>query len=403
MAQIAIIGAGPAGLMAAETLSKAAEQVTVYEAMPSHGRKFLMAGKSGLNITHSESDTVFFSRYRDSDPRLQTALEAFGPQQVRDWMAGLGIAEHIGTSGRVFPRMMKASPLLRAWLQRLQAQGVVFKTRWRWHGWDEQNRLTFSTPDGQGNIRAEATVLALGGGSWRRLGSDGAWRDILGAIGAQTRSCTPSNCGFDVPWSAHMRENWAGRPVKAIMLHAGGQRVRGECVITRRGIEGGAVYALCAPLRTEILEQGHAHLSLDLVPDIRLSELRARLSRPQGRQTLTNFLRKSIRLSGVKTALVHECLPRSVLTGEADALALALKSVPLKLTAMAPLDEAISTAGGVCWQALDTHFALKQRPDVFCAGEMLDWDAPTGGYLITACLATGHAAAKGALRYLETL
>lgn len=401
MTQIAIIGSGPAGLMVAEVLADAGLGVTVYDAMPSFGRKFLMAGKSGLNITHSEADAVFATRFPDADPRLLAALEAFGPLQVRDWMAGLGIVEHVGSSGRVFPSMMKASPLLRAWLKRLQASGVAFKTRWRWLGWDDNRALIFTTPDGRQSVSPEATVLALGGGSWRRLGSDGAWRDTLSAIGVETVPFAPSNGGFVVPWSTHMRENWAGTPVKAVMLSVGGQRVRGEFVVAERGVEGGAIYTLSAHIRETLAEFGTARLKLDLVPDIRLSELNARLNRPQGRQTLSNFLRKSIRLSGVKTALVYECLPRSVLTGEAEALALALKAVPLNLTGAFPLDEAISTAGGVCWSALNAEFGLKPRPDVFCAGEMLDWDAPTGGYLITACLATGRAAAKGVLARLQ--
>ncbi len=398
--RIAIIGAGPAGLMAAEALGTQGYAVDIYDAMPSFGRKFLMAGKSGLNITHAEDADTFQARYICADARLRQMVQAFGAIDIVEWMEGLGIEAHTGPTGRIFPVMMKASPLLRSWLSRLSGQGTSIHTRHRWRGWSETGALRFETPEGLKDVKAEATVLALGGASWKRLGSDGVWADMLAREGVQVAPFQPSNCGFLVDWSAHLKERFAGMPVKSVELSVGDQTSRAEFVITERGVESGGVYMLSAPLREALRPSGEALLMVDLLPDIAVSDLRVRLGRSRGKQSLSNHLRKTARLSGVKLALLYEVAGPEVLLDSARLAAL-IKALPLRVTGTAPMDEGISTAGGVAWSGLTNDLMLKDRPSVFCAGEMLDWDAPTGGYLITACLATGHAAGIGAANWLS--
>lgn len=385
--------------MAAEVLSEAGIGVDIYEAMPSAGRKFLMAGKSGLNISHTGSERDFTARYRDPDARLRDPVAGFRPAEVIHWMEDLGMPAHVGPTGRIFPESMKASPLLRAWLRRLSEKGVQLHLKHRWTGWGPDGGLRFSTPGGEVSVRPAATVFALGGGSWRRLGSDGAWADVFAAAGIAVAPFRPSNCGFTVDWSERMLDQFAGVPVKGVRLSAGGQETREEFAITARGVESGGVYTLSAPLRDEIEAAGSATLWLDLLPDMDVGEITRRLAAAPARQSLSNRLRKALNLSGVKTALLHECADRDAMA-DPDKLAAAIKALPLALTGTAPLDEAISTAGGVAWEALDARLMLKAKPGSFCAGEMVDWDAPTGGYLITACLATGKAAGCGVLEWL---
>ena len=388
MKRVAIIGAGPAGLMAAEAALARGARVTMYDAMPSPARKFLMAGKSGLNITHSEDDAIFRSRYTAPDGRLAAMVEAFGPAEISAWMKGLGIETYVGSSGRVFPVGMKASPLLRAWLARLSAGGAVLHTRHRWTGWDRQGRLRFLAPEGEVTAEADVTILALGGASWSRLGSDGAWADILAARGVEIEPFAPSNCGFTVDWSARLLAAQEGAPVKGVELSAGGKTQRGDFVIARAGIESGAVYPLSAALRDDLAREGVATLQVDLLPDTEEAALAARLSGANAKDSASNRLRKAARLDGVKIALVNE-VTRGAPPKEAGALAGLLKALPLTLTGTAPLDAAISTAGGVSWSALDERLMLKAVPGTYCVGEMVAWDAPTGGYLLTACLAMG--------------
>jgi len=385
--------------MAAEALTSRGVDVDIYDAMPSFGRKFLMAGKSGLNISHAEDRDVFLSRYR-GDARLKDMVRAFGPAEIVDWMEGLGIAAHTGPTGRVFPEMMKASPLLRAWLVRLQEAGAVLHARHRWQGWDEGGALVFGTPDGEVTARPDATILALGGASWKRLGSDGAWATLLAAKGIGVASFGPSNCGFLVDWSDHMREKFSGTPVKAVRLSADGMETRSECVITQRGVESGGIYTLSAALVDALSRDGVATLFADLLPDMAVPAVVAKLERPRGKQSMSNHLRKSLGISGVKLALLHEAA-RGVLPDHKVTLARLIKAVPIKITGTAPLDEAISTTGGVAWDVLDNALMLRELSGVFCAGEMIDWDAPTGGYLITACMATGKAAGNGAANWLQ--
>ncbi|WP_223825030.1 TIGR03862 family flavoprotein [Pseudomonas profundi] len=401
---VAVIGGGPAGLMAAETLALAGVPVTVYDAMPSVGRKFLLAGVGGMNITHSEPKAAFIERYREASPWVAEWLASFDADGLRDWIHGLHIDTFVGSSGRVFPVEMKAAPLLRAWLRRLRDSGVTIQTRHRWVGWDEHDQLLFATPEGSASVPASAVVLALGGGSWARLGSDGAWTDLLEARDVTIRALVPANCGFTADWSTHLKERFAGAPLKQVIARVslpneGMLERRGECVITQDGLEGSLIYALSAELR-EQLSTGEAWLTLDLAPDRNLTELTAALQQPRKGQTLSSLLRKRAGLDPVKIALLHECLSREAIAEPAK-LANGIKNLPVRLTGTRPLDEAISSAGGVSRGALNDQLMLRQLPGVFCAGEMLDWEAPTGGYLLTACFASGRHAALGVLNWLD--
>ncbi len=401
--RIAVIGGGPAGLMAAEVLAGSGCRVDLFDAMPSVARKFLLAGKGGMNITHAEPYDRFLARYGERREALQPLLDAFGPDALREWIHGLGIATFVGSSGRVFPADMKAAPLLRAWLHRLREQGVRFHMRHRWLGWHDDGALRFATLAGETSHSADATLLALGGGSWAKLGSDGAWLPLLQAQGIAVAPLKPANCGFDVAaWSDHLRERFAGEPVKGIAARIGGstaQMRRGEFVITAGGIEGGLVYALSAGLRDTIERDGSATLEIDLLPDRDTAQVAAEVARPRGSRSLASHLQGRLGLKGVKAGLLRELLGTD---GFADTarLAAAIKCLPLRLTATRPLDEAISSAGGVRFEALDEHLMLRARPGTFVAGEMLDWEAPTGGYLLTACFASGRAAAHGVLDWL---
>lgn len=397
--RVAIIGGGPAGLMAAEVLSALPGlAVDVYDAMPSVGRKFLMAGKGGMNITHSEPLPDFVGRYGARAGQLAPWLAEFSPTALRDWIHGLGIETFVGTSGRVFPTEMKAAPLLRAWLQRLRSQGVCFHVRHRWLGWSGDG-LRFATPDGESLVPAAATILALGGGSWAKLGSDGAWVPVLRESGIEVATLKPANCGFDVAWSAFFSERFAGQPIKPVVASCAGQSRQGEFNITATGIEGGLVYALSAPLRDVLERDGQAALILDLAPGRSVERLAADLARPRGRDSLANHLRRRAGIEGVKAALLRELCPPETLATPA-LLAAAIKALPVPIIATRPIDEAISTAGGVSFAALDEALMLRAKPGVFCAGEMVDWEAPTGGYLLTACLASGRVAAAGVRRWL---
>jgi uncharacterized flavoprotein (TIGR03862 family) len=394
-----VIGGGPAGLMAAEVLSAGGVSVDLYDAMPSVGRKFLMAGKGGLNISHTEPLDGFLSRYGTRRPVLEKLLNDFTPDDLRAWVHGLGIETFVGTSGRVFPKEMKAAPLLRAWLRRLREAGVRFHMRHRWTGWDGE-RLRFATPQGEVQEEADAVVLALGGGSWPKLGSDGAWTKLLAGRDVDIAMLEASNCGFDVSWSDFFKERFAGTPVKPVVATFEGARRQGEFVVTATGVEGGLIYALSAGLRAAIKATGKAVMHLDLVPAKKPQQLLQDLARPRGKNSLANYLRKAAGIDGVKAGLLREALAPEQFDKPQE-LAAALKAFPLILNAPRPLDEAISTAGGVRFEALDERLMLRTLPGVFCAGEMLDWDAPTGGYLLTACMAEGRAAGKGVLNWLK--
>jgi uncharacterized flavoprotein (TIGR03862 family) len=401
---VAIIGAGPAGLMAAETLARGGAKVTVYDAMPSVGRKFLMAGRGGLNLTHSEPLDAFLTRYREAEPHLAAAVKTFPPDRLRAWCEELGQPTFVGSSGRIFPKTLKASPLLRAWLRRLDASGVKFSLRQRWTGWDDHERLLFWTPEGESTVHTKAIVLALGGASWPRLGSDGGWAETLRAKDVKVSPLRPANCGFTVAWSDILRDRFEGEPLKGVALSFGGRSVRGEALITRDGIEGGAVYALSAELREAVLRSGHAALHVALRPDMSPLDLIKRLSVPRGKQTFTNWLRKAASLSPVAIGLLQEAsIASSVSLASlpAEKLAEMINDVLIQLTGTSPIARAISSAGGIAFDELDADFMLRRLPGVFAAGEMLDWEAPTGGYLLQACFATGAAAGKGALKWLE--
>jgi uncharacterized flavoprotein (TIGR03862 family) len=400
---VAVIGGGPASLMAAEVLAAGGAAVTVYDRMPALARKLLLAGRGGLNLTHSEPFERFIARYGAAAPHLGAAIEAFPPAALRQWCEALGQPTFVGSSGRMFPTTMKASPLLRSWLRRLDAAGVAFRPRHHWIGWDASRRPVFTTPEGPVTVDAEATVLALGGASWPRLGSDGGWVGPLSAAGVAVTPLQPANCGFAVTWSDVFRDRFEGQPLKRIALSFMDRHIRGEAIITRDGLEGGAVYALSALLRDAITTTGAATLVVDLRPDVSRQALEQRLAGPRGKQSLSTFLRKVGGPSAVAAGLLRETAlasARPLSELPPPALASLIKAVPVRLNGVAPLARAISTAGGVAFEAVDVNFMLRSQPGVFVAGEMLDWEAPTGGYLLQASFATGAAAARGALKWL---
>jgi hypothetical protein len=401
---VAIVGGGPAGLMASDVLVRAGARVTVYDRMPAVGRKFLLAGRGGLNLTHSEPLDQFLRRYGHAEPRIRPAIETFSPDDLRAFSAELGQPTFVGTSGRVFPKAMKASPLLRAWLRRLAATGLTFKLRHRWRGWDETGKLLFDTPDGPSAIAADASVLALGGASWPKLGSDGAWVSALEDSGIAVTPLQPANCGFLVDWSDIFRSRFEGEPLKRIALSFGDRSVRGEAVITGKGLQGGGLYALSDVLREAIASDGHAVLLVELLPDRNVTALEKKLRAPRNKQSLANVLRKALSLSPVAIGLLQEAAVSSStrlseLTPEG--LAALIKAVPVRLVGIEPIGRAISTAGGIGFDEIDEHFMLRRRPGTFVAGEMLDWEAPTGGYLLQGAFATGAAAGHGALLWLN--
>lgn len=401
---IAVIGAGPAGLMAAEVLATGGARVTVYDRMPSVGRKFLLAGRGGLNLTHSEALDRFRTRYGDAARYLHAAIDAFPPDALRAWSEALGQPTFIGSSGRVFPQAFKASPLLRAWLRRLDQLGVRLVLRHRWTGWDESGELRFETPAGGLSLKSDATVIALGGASWPKLGSDGGWTDVLQSEDVAVAPLRPANCGFHVAWSDVFRDRFEGQPIKGVALSFGEHTVRGEATITRDGIEGGAVYALSVPLRDAVLASGEAVLHVVLRPDLAQPDLFSRLGVPRRKQSFSTFMRKQAGLSPVAIALSQEAAIAQGLNlsaMEPAALAAFIRAVPVRLNGVAPIARAISTAGGISFDEIDGQFMLRKRPGVFVAGEMLDWEAPTGGYLLQASFATGAAAGRGVLAYLK--
>jgi len=403
---VAVVGGGPAGLMAAEVLAAGGVLVHLFDAMPSVGRKFLLAGKGGLNLTHADPPELFASRYGAARSRVEPMLQCFGADAVREWARGLGIETFVGSSKRVFPADMKAAPLLRAWLHRLRGQGVRFHMRHRWLGW-EGDTLRFETPGGEALVRADAVVLALGGGSWARLGSDGAWQPWLRERGIDVAALRPSNCGFDVDgnWSEHFSSRFAGEPLKSVALAwtgADGQRLQqpGEFVVTAGGIEGSLVYAASAALRDRIEAEGSATVTIDLLPARSLAWVQAELAHPRGPRSMSTHLKTRLGLHGVKAGLLHERVPKADFADPAR-LAAWIKALPLTLSAPRPIDEAISSAGGVRFEAMDDALMLNALPGTFCAGEMIDWEAPTGGYLLTACFASGVVAGQGALAWLQ--
>jgi len=400
--RVAIIGGGPAGLMAAEVLAQGGAQVELYDGMPSVGRKFLLAGVGGMNITHSEAKPAFVARYAARQNEVAELLHDFDADALRTWIHELGIDTFVGTSGRVFPTDMKAAPLLRAWLKRLRELGVQIHTRHRWLGWDKDGALHITSPTGEHRVKTDATLLALGGGSWARLGSDGAWTTLLQARGVQIVPLQASNCGFDVSaWSPFLRDKFAGAPLKNVSLNLPDATPRlGEFVLTASGIEGSLVYALSAAIRETINQHGSATLRLDLLPHTPLSKLQVALSKPRGSHSMAKHLHRQAGLDGVKAALLRE-LASAQAFNDPVLLSGAIKSLPITLIRPRPLDEAISTAGGVPFEQLDGNLMLKAVPGTFCAGEMLDWEAPTGGYLLTACFASGRRAALGTLEWLK--
>lgn len=401
-ALVTIIGAGPAGLMAAEVLSNAGIRVQVFDAMPSVGRKFLLAGIGGLNLTHSEPLEAFITRYAEQKDALAKIIRAWGAPEIRAWAQDLGVETFVGTSGRVFPVSMKAAPLLRAWLHRLRERGVQFHMRHRWVGWDACGNLLFEAPSAQVNIQSKATILALGGASWPRLGSDGAWVSVLQSRGVGIAALKPANCGFDTPpWTEHFKTRFSGQPFKLVSIQIPGTdfKRKGEFVATATGVEGSLIYAAAALLREQIAAQGSAIFQLDLLPDMPLDNVQKEVSHPRGARSLSSHLNSRLRLDGIKLGILYELLGKEAMHGAAR-LAAAIKALPVKVVAPRPISEVISTAGGVRFDAMNSRFMLNGLPGVFCAGEMLDWEAPTGGYLLTAAMATGRVTAQGALDYL---
>ncbi|WP_374248616.1 TIGR03862 family flavoprotein [Thermomonas sp.] len=403
---LAIIGGGPAGLMAAETARAAGIDVHVFEAQSSMGRKFLIAGKGGLNLTHGEARPGFDARYRERAGEVGRWLDAFDADALRDWARGLGVDTYVGSSGRVFPLDRKAAPLLRAWVRRLKESGVQCHVQHRWLGWDASGALRFATPMGEATVAADAVVLALGGGSWPQLGTDGAWVRLLATHGIDIAPLQPANCGFDIGWSTHLATRHAGAPLKPVIAHwhtAAGheQALQGECVLTETGIEGSLIYAIAADLREAITRDGAVVLHLDLVPGRDLARLQADLSKPRKGRSLGEHLRRQAGLDAAKAALLFEVLPKDAQQDPAR-IATVLKRLPLRLLRPRPLAECISSAGGVRLQALDDGLMLRQHPGVFCAGEMLDWEAPTGGYLLTACFASGYRAGRAAAAFARS-
>ena len=401
---VAVIGGGPAGLMAAEVLSMAGIHVDLYDAMPSVGRKFLVAGKGGLNLTHSETYDDFLSHYGAQLPQLKPMLDRFGPNEIEDWVHGLGIETFVGSSDRVFPTTMNAGPLLHAWVTRLRAAGVVFHTRHKWIGWTKDRSFRIESPEGQITIKSDAVILALGGGSWKKLGSTGEWVKFLSERGVDIALLKPSNCGFDVAWSEHFRTLFEGQPLKSVVLtfidsKGNSFSKQGEFVVTAHGVEGSLIYTLSPLLRDEIEVTGKAIITVDLAPGIPVQRLAEKLSIPRGKQSTSNHLRKTVNISGVKAGLLWEFVPRAQFNNPHQ-LATIIKALPIPLLAARPLDEAISSAGGLRFDQLDERLMIRSIPGIFCAGEMLDWEAPTGGYLISACLASGYAAGVGVMEWL---
>ena len=402
---VAIIGGGPAGLMAAEVLSTTGVKVNLYDAMPSVGRKFLMAGKGGMNITHSEPLIQFALSYGERHREISTLLQTFDPKALRNWIHGLGIETFIGTSGRVFPSDMKAAPLLRAWLHRLRASGVSFHMRHRWLGWNTHGELQFSTPEGEIRLKADAVILALGGGSWAKLGSDGEWVPVLEQRGITVATLKPANCGFDVNWSDYFNERFSGQPLKNIALAykdlAGTEYSKqGEFLITKTGVEGSLIYAMSAGLREKIMADGEAIIWLDLIPTKNEKQVINEISHPRGSRSISSHLQSRLGIKGVKAGLLRELLTAQEYS-DPTTLGRKIKALPLRLVATRPLDEAISSAGGVTFESLNDQLMINKQPGTFCAGEMLDWEAPTGGYLLTACFASGRTAGLGALAWLK--
>ena len=402
---VAVIGGGPAGLMAAEVLCQGGVRVDLYDAMPSVGRKLLRAGKGGLNLTHSEPYDLFLSRYGARRVQVELLVNAFGPEALREWSRGLGIETFVGTSGRVFPIGMKSTPLLRAWLRRLREAGVSFHMRHAWQGWGNDDELRFSTPKGMVSVHADAVVLAMGGGSWPQLGSNGAWVPVIEKRGVPVTPLRPSNCGFDVGWSEYFRARFSGHPLKSVVVNftdseGAVHSKQGDVIVTAAGVEGSPIYALSALLRDAIEAKGPVVIHLDFTPDKELQPLIKKLSQPRGTRSMANHLRRQAGIEGVKAGLLRELVPAKEFADPAH-LGAAIKALPLRLISTRPLDEAISSAGGVVFEALDEHLMIRSLPGVFCAGEMLDWEAPTGGYLLTACFASGRAAGLGALAWLK--
>ena len=402
---LAVVGGGPAGLMAAETARAAGLEVDLFDAMGSVGRKFLVAGKGGLNLTHSDPPALFASRFRERAVPVADWLRDFDADALRDWARGLGVDTFVGTSGRVFPMDLKAAPLLRGWVRRLRDQGVRFHVHHRWRDFTDDGALRFDTPDGTRAVTARATVLALGGASWPELGSDGAWTDALRATGADVAPLRPANCGFDADWSAHFADRFAGAPLKPVRLavaprdDAPPRWRQGECVVSATGLEGSAIYAASAELRDRIATDGHVTLLVDLAPGRDTARLVREIATPRGKRSLSEHLRRKAGLDGVQAGLLRECAPAPAFDDPA-ALAAAIKALPVTLRRPRPVAEAISTAGGVTLESLDDRLMLRARPGIFCAGEMLDWEAPTGGYLLTACFAGGVRAGRGAVAWL---